>query len=99
MNETNGASNPPQPTPASESSCVDAPGVNGHASRIPTEQPAIQANPAEPNAPSPQPVEQVLDQTLDEQDLKIAINVTANGRTINVMNLALTKVFYDALES
>jgi hypothetical protein len=103
MNETNGAftngaTNGSHSTTPAESSSVDA-GVNGQASPDPGEPSLTSANPTEPKEPLAQPVEKILDESLDEQDIKVAITVTVHGRKIDIMNRPFEKTFYDGLES
>ena len=104
MNETNGAltngaTNGSHPTTTAESSSVESAGVNGQASSIPVEPSLTSASTAEPKQPSAPPVEKILDETLDEQDLKLEISVRVHGRRIEIMKRAFEKTFYDGLEN
>ena len=104
MNETNGAftngaTNGSHSTTPAESSSVESAGVNGQASPDPGEPSLTSANTAEPKQPSAPPAEKILDESLDEQDIKVAITVTVHGRKIDIMNRPFEKTFYDGLES
>src|SRR5258706_15487541 len=100
MNETNGAitngaTNGSHSTTAAESSSVDSASVNGQASPIPVEPSLTSASAAEPKEPCAPPVEKILDESLDEQDIKVAITLTVHGRKIDIMKRAFEKTFYD----
>src|SRR6266702_3102607 len=99
MNETNGATNGSHPTTAAESSSVNSAGVNGQTSPIPVDASLTSVTTAEPKQPSAPPVEKVLDDSLDEQDIKVGITVNVHGRKIDLMTRAFEKTFYDGMES
>jgi len=104
MNETNsaitnGATNGSHSTTPAEPSLVDAAGLNGQPSPVSVEPSLTSANAADPKEPSTPPVEKILDESLDEQDIKIAISVSVNGRKIDIMKRGFEKTFFDAMES
>jgi len=74
-------------------------GVNGQASAVPVEPSFTSASAADPKEPSAPPAEKVLDESLDEQDLKVSITLTVHGHKIDIMKRAFEKTFYDAFES
>jgi len=103
MNDTNGAltdgaTNGSHSTTAAESSPVGSAGVNGQDSPIPVQPSITSADAAEPKEPAAPPVEKVLDESLDEQDIKVAITLTVHGRKIDIMKRAFEKTFFDGLE-
>jgi hypothetical protein len=104
MNETNGSlsngsTNGSHSTSAAEFSSVDVARVNGQTPAIPVESSFTSVSAAEPEARFAPPVEKVLDENLDEDDLKIAITVTVHGRKAEIMKRAFEKTFYDGLVS
>ncbi len=104
MNETNGAltngaNNGSRTTTPAETSSVDAARVNGQPLPIPVQPSLTSANTAEAKQPSAPSTEKVLDESLDEQDIKVSITLTVHGRKIDIMKRAFEKTFYDAFES
>jgi len=99
MSEKNGTSNGQQPAVTSESSAPGAATVNGQTSRDLSEQPNSQVKDIQPEAPSITPVQEVLDETLDEQDLKLQISVRVHGRRLKIMDASFSKTMYDGLEN
>ena len=95
---TNGANDGSQTTSPAESSPVDSADVNGQASAVLVE-PSLTSASAAAKEPSAAPVEKVLDESLDEEDIKVSITLTVHGHKIDIMKRAFEKTFYDAFES
>jgi|SRR6266704_118705 len=98
MRESNGSPTSPSQNGAT-ASCAAPPlaSVNGKRPGVVPQVPAAeQASSEQPSAP---PVEKVLDESLDEQDIKVSITLTVHGRKIDIMKRAFEKTFYDAFES
>lgn len=98
MHETNGSSNGAEPPAKSGQILPNGDCLNGQPIPGRVEQPGASADVAPAGDASPKP-QQILDESLEDWDVKISISVRLHGRTTEITTFAPTKVFYEGLES